>query len=683
MILSGCSSARRRAAFGCALALSGLAVLARPHAAVAAETGDATARSRTLVLLKIDTDAPVPIQTRWVNRPPTIRIQFPPRRVLASLPERAVISAGPIQSIAAQYEGSGGKRFLRALQVQLSGPYTYQIRADAGRIAIEIEHPVSISSASIEVGLGQGTILTGSGMASISERFRAMQEALAQATPVPLRPVHPTGYGPVDLVSGEAPSWPRPNPSSAPSSSPAVPPAPRSSAARIAIIGILLLGIAAWLIGSTLVLARWRRRHAFPAGPRLPSGAVLIDQLVWRAFERQGYQLVLEQDLAKPPYGTFRIVIKDGVKSGLLFVWYGPFFEKQTVERFMTVLGEAKLVQGVLVASGSFTVPAQRMAKQHHVTLIGREQLAALLSLGAGSEYYARQLEQQQARLDEAKDTLRQYAEELDTLRTQRNEASWYLGEERAKTAKLETQIEEASQQLRRHEADLQRWEQDAAMLRKQWEESQWYLGEAQERANHLGAQLAVLQESAQRLESAERERDETSWYLGEERVRSEAMERQLAELQQQLQQAAARERALEDAIRQLRQQVTTLQAAAAKERRRSLRRARPAIHLELRGGTGTLFSGSPQDLSDEGAGLRSEQELPTGGLRARLSVSGRRPIQSNIEAVWQRSAETEAGFRSGWKFLGLSDASRKRLRDLLTASTAEAAAAASNGDEA
>ena len=679
MIWSDCSSTRYRAALGCALALGGLAVLARPRVAAATETADATARSRTLVLLKIDTDVPVPIQTRWVNRPPMIRIQFPPRRVRASLPERAIISMGPIQSIAAQYEGRGGTRFLRALQVRLSGPYTYQVRADAGRIAIEIEHPVSVGSASIEVGLGHGTIINGAGRASVSERFRAMQEALAQATPVPL---HLTAYGPVDLVSGEAPSWPRPNASGAPLSSPALPPSPRSGAARIPLVGILLLGIAAWLVGSMLALARGRRRHAFPAGPRLPSGAVLIDQLIWRAFERQGHQLVLEQDLARPPYGTFRIVSKDGVKTGLLFVWYGPFFEKQTVERFVTVLGEAKLAQGVLVSSGSFTVPAQRLAKQHHVTLIGREQLAELLSLGAGSEYYARQLAQQQARLDEAKDTLRHYAEELDSLRTQRNEASWYLGEERAKTAKLETQLEEATQQLRQHEADLKRWEQDAAALRKQWEESQWYLGESQERANHLDAQLAALQESAKRFESAERERDETSWYLGEERARSEAMERQLAELQQQLQQTAVRERALEETIQQVRQQVTTLQVAAAQERRRSPRRSRPAIHLELRGGTGTLFDGSPQDLSDEGAGLRSEQELPTGGVRARLSVSGRRPIQSKIEAVWQRSAATETGFCSGWKFLGLSDASRKRLRDLLAASTAEAAAT-SNGDKA
>ena len=676
------------------LAALGVAALAlvRPWPSPAAETTDPVAMGRTQIILKVDAQEPVPIEAHWRQRPPTIRIQFPARRVTGSLPQRSAIARGPVQTITAQYEGRGAKRFLRALDIRLSGPYTYRARSEAGRIVIEVDHPSSISSASLEIGLQRGTIIGSLSGPSISERFRAMQDALAQATPVPLRGLLAPPYGPVDLISGEAINWQAPiDAAPAPAPGAASPPAPSAGGALPVLFGMALVALAGWLAGSTVMKAR-SRRQSLLAGPRLPSGAVLIDQLVWRAFERQGYQLVLEKDLIQPPFGTFRVVIKDGVKSGLLFVWYGPFFEKQTVERFVDVMKGAKLPSGILVASGSFTVPAQRLAKQQQVALIGREQLTELLSVGAGSEYYARQLAQQQAKLEEAKATLRQYAEELETLRRQRNEASWYLGEERAKTAKLEAELNEAQQQLRRYEADLQRLEREAAELRKQWQQSEWYLGESRERFRFLETQVGELQDAAKRAETAERERDETSWYLGEERARSEAMERQLAELQQQVQQAGIREQALEATIERLRREIGQLQRQAApaataaqhaaaqsaaadslagpgSERRRAPRLAAGKIKLELRARRRAVFTGAPKDVSAAGAGVETTQALPVSGLRVRLLFPGRRPILSRAEVVWQRADEPASRFRSGWRFVGLSDASQKRLRGLLDTS--------------
>jgi len=365
---------------------------------------------------------------------------------------------------------------------------------------------------------------------------------------------------------------------------------------------------------------------------------VLIDQLLWRAFERQGYQFILETELAEPSPGTLRVMLKDGVKSALLFIGQGPFLEKQTVERFARTLQAFGAEQGFLAAAGSFTVPAQHVAAQRRVTLIGREQLTELLSLGAGSEYFTKQLEQSHARLEEAKETLRQYASELDTLRRQRNEASWYLGEEREKTARLEGQLHEISQQMRHHEAEIHRWEQEATTLRRQWEESQWYLGESTARVRHLESQLSALQEMT---------------------ARAEALEEQVAALQSNLEESSKRELALQLALDQLKQEFHSLRISG--DRRRHARAGIPQAFVELlNGGEQPMFAGAPRDVSRTGVGLDTEQPLPVRApIRVRLNLPGRNPIESKGRVVWQRAEEGSRRYRSGCRLLRLSAATR------------------------
>jgi predicted nucleic acid-binding Zn-ribbon protein len=408
---------------------------------------------------------------------------------------------------------------------------------------------------------------------------------------------------------------------------------------------------------------------------RLPSGVLLIDQLVWKAFERQGYQLIAERGLAQPPFGTARVMIKEGVKAVLLFVGHGPFFEKQTVERFIRVMREAGVEQGFLVASGSFTVPAQRLAKEHHVALIGREQLTELLSTGAGSEYFAKQLEQSRVRLDEAKETLNQYAAELETLRRQRNEASWCLGEERARAAQLEAQLAELGEQINRHHGEIQRWEREAAALRKQWEESEWYLGESKARIRHLETQLTAMQDQAGRLETAERERREAQHTLGEERARRLELEVQLADLQKRWEESQARERVLQDAVlelqvslTQLKEELKALQAFG--DRRAHPRAEVPQATIEVRDGQEgePLFAGPLRDVSASGVGVTSDQELPVARTaRVRLSFPGREPIESKSRLIWQRAAEGPSlRYRSGFRLLGLSSSTRAAIEQLI-----------------
>lgn len=527
----------------------------------------------------------------------------------------------------------------------------------------------------------------------MSERFRAMQDALAQATPVPWRlQLHATAdVQDTSTASAQSPPGRIPDPSAAPaqtrrpahgaSSSTGTTMTAMPRRVNVALAALVLI-LCALMVTALSLGAFWLLSHqeAIGAGAhrgwstsstaRLPAGFLLIDQLVWRAFERQGYRLVSETALTPPLAGTLRLMTKDGPQAALLYIDNGPFFEKQTVERFARAMREAHVTQGMLVASGSFTVPAQRLAKDRHVTLIGREQLAELLSVGASSEYLTKQLEQSHARLEEAKQTLRQYAEELDVLRRQRNEASWYLGEERAKSAKLEADVTVAHQQLRHDEVELKRWEEEALCLRKQWEQSEWYLGEARARIQHLDTQLSALQELTKRLEAAERQQAEANWYLGEERTRRQALETERASIQQALEAAVQRERMLQETLDGLHRELQALQAYG--ERRAHRRNRIPAAVMEVYDGAeDPLFAGCPRDLSGTGFGLSTERELPrTESLRVRLQLPDHDVIESRARLIWQQTHGEPTRYSSGCQFLEISDEARMRIAQCLGSSS-------------
>lgn len=683
------SAARR--AFSTML-LAGLWALA-PHG-FTAETADPIEMTKTVMTVTVDSDEPLDIRTSFQDRPPAITLTFPKRRVVGSLPERSTVAKGVIQSIVARYDrsffrpGARSQRFLQALQIELSAPYAYRVRPEPGRVVVEIDHPASVSSASVEVGLRGGTVIGGIGRNVVSQRFQAMQEALAQATPTlwtfQLDPEVPDSPGAAARATSVPPgssAIPREADPSARQAQADAPPEPRASTpsrsrpwtSQPSWWALLILAVAvaaamgSWWFSRGRPFAVLARSGPPPAGSaRLAAGIVLIDQLIWRAFERQGYQFVLETALADPAPGTLRVMMKDGVKSALLFIGQGPFFEKQTVERVADTMQAFGAEQGFLAAAGSFTVPAQRVAAQRRVTLIGREQLTELLSLGAGSEYFTKQLEQSHARLEEAKETLRQYAQEVDTLRRQRNEASWYLGEEREKTARLETQLHEVNQQMRHHEAEIHRWEQEAARLRRQWEESQWYLGEAVARVRHLESQLGRLQEMAARAESAERGQETLQSDLAKERERSRALEEPLAVLQRNLEESAKRELALQLALDQLKEEFRSLRVSG--ERRSAARADIPRTSVELHNGDEQpMFSGAPHDVSRTGVGLQTDQELPVrASIRIRLNLPGREPIESKGRVVWQRAEGVPLRYRSGCRLLRVSAATRALIGKLV-----------------
>ena len=674
--------------------------LAGPRLSGAAETTTSTPMSKTLIILTLDAPTPMAIRTHTIAQPPGVVIEFPASRVVGALPEHSLISQGVIQSIQTRYQsqsGSSSHRFLKSLQLVLSAPYTSRVWSEPGRILIEIEHPASVGRTEVEVGLRGGTIIGGLGSPRASERFRAMQSALTGASPTAWTlqmnasptsglkgsTIPPLGEKriPESSTANARSRSARPDSKNPPALAPppalgrATIPAPSSSAGTawswwLACLASLAVGAAAaWFVAQRyLAVIKAHGGSSGKTGARATSGMGLVDQLVWRAFERQGYQLILEKELLQPLSGTLRLISKEGAKAALLCTANGPFFEKQTVERFLRAMRDVNVTQGFLVGGGSFTVPAQRLAKSYHITLISREELTELLSVGAASEFVTKQLEQQSVRLTEAKETLRQYTSELDTLRRQRNEASWYLGEERAKTAKLDAEIAELHRQLQQQEVELTRWEQEVVTLRKQWEESQWYLGESQARKRHLDDELTAARERAARVETAEHECAEATWYLGEERTKREALESTLTQLEQRLAASECRTQEVQRALDDLNAELTRLRTYWG-ERRQHTRLHLPTVHVELSdGASDPIFAGEIRDVSSSGIGLDTEREIAaTSSVRIRLSVpDAPEPIESTAQLMWQRAGTSPDRCQSGYKLLDLSTDARARLEHVL-----------------
>ena len=670
----------------CALVVLGLGWLSGPRSVMAIETADPVAMTTTVLVLALDTTGALPVRATFNASPPTIAIEFPGQRVAGSLPERSVIEHGAVQEIITQYAQAPRLRAagrISSLRIVLSAPYAYRVRSEPGHVIVEIKHPVTVSSAALEIGLQGGTIRGRSLAPEINGRFHAMQAALARMTPTPWTLQVTPGFEELATpqrldthIGTPAGSLTLRQPSVQSPSSVILAMQPQRSHKTAAGIVWVTLGILA--ISSAVILwspvraqvarALLPRIASSKSGVSIPASAMLVDQLVWRSFERQGYQLVTECALTQPFTGLLRIILKDNTRAALFFVGNGPFFEKQTVGRFLQAMRQVKVEQGFLVAAGSFTVPAQRMAKEHRITLIGREQLVELLSAGASSEYVMKQLEQQQAQMEEAKTTLQQYAQELDTLRRQRNEASWYLGEERAHSATLEVQLEELGGQLRRHAGELARWEQEVVTLRKQWEESQWYLGESQARVRYFETQVSALQALAKRVESAERARDEAHGALGEERAARQTLEAQAAELQGRLEAFTEREQALQQALERLTQEMSVLQAHG--ERRSHLRVSLSGVSVALyNGAPEPLSAGLLRDLSRDGIGLSTASELPSvASVRIQLHLANGKMITGHGRLIWQQSEQEPGRYRSGAQWTELPMAARARLNQLIGA---------------
>ena len=639
----------------------------------------------TQLILKLASEELVSVDTKFQEDPPTILIQFPSRRIIGTLPESSVIGQGAVQSVETVYAASKSptdRRWIQELRIHLRGHYGYQVRSESGRIIVEVEHPADIAGETVEVGLG-GVILSSAAPQGFSERFQAMEQALKSAMPKP-RIGEATSGAPA--AGSTSTTYADDSQPAAPSSQPPAvtvetPPPPSSRSgqpsawpwaglASFVALGVWWGGRRGWWQALTPKIPWWPQRRPL-SSDRIAPEVRIVDQLVWRAFERKGFQLLQMLELENP-IGLMRLMAKDGRKAALVCIGDGLFFEKTVVDEFQQAMRHASAQEGFIVAPGSFTVPAQRLAKEHDISLIGREQLIELLSEGAVNEHFSKQLHQLHDQVHQAKITLEEYARQLETLRRQRNEATWFLGEERTKSSSLQTQVDELTRQVGEWQAQAKQWQEAAELTRRQWEESQWYLGEARAAIAHLEDQLKPLheayaeldarhQELAARLQDAERQRNEAQWFLGESRAACDMLKQETQRLAEQLQTTQG---GLEETKRMVEHY---RRLAEGQERRRALRLSRSGIRVHVQGRDGAvLFEGTPRDVSTTGIGLAMSDRLPDGAepLQLRVVLPGSdEPFRIDAKTVWQRADDGAALQISGHEFIPLAADDRHRLQ--------------------
>ena len=226
-------------------------------------------------------------------------------------------------------------------------------------------------------------------------------------------------------------------------------------------------------------------------------------------------------------------------------------------------------------------------------------------------------------------------------------------------------------------------WQETAERNRQQWEQSEWYLGEARASIARLEEELeAIRQVCAQldtnhrkttaRLEETARERDEAREALSEHTGRLEAQlsrtvadaveaRRVIAERQNELAVERSRCIALETELVALR---------AHGERRRTSRRFRPDLTMEVQGPDGAvLFQGSPRNVSSRGVGFASDRPIDddSGGLWITLRQPGTRPIEALGRVAWQ-APDTMSGSVGGCELLDMSPGCREIFDRVLAA---------------
>ncbi len=666
---------------------------------MAADTLPAPSSNKTRLVVKLRSEERINVKSRFEANPPTIVIEFPAGRVAASLPERSTVQQGVVQEIRTSYGGPAGSsegRWLKSVSIQLSDRYPFSVRPEAGQIVIEIEHPQGIAKGAFEVGLASGAVVSGETSLEMHRRFRAMQDALQDAVARPASATETTSTQ-TAIKAGATPTLPQPSGPvmSQPRTGARPTPTPKLLPARQAIPVSFWLSLAVGLLGTVAsILWALKLRARAMRGRRGDRTLAIdvIDQLVWRAFEQQGSESVQTLQGAGSS-GPLRVISRDGVRAALQCVSGGTFFEKATVEQFSEAMKAVSAEQGFLVAAGSFTVPAQRFAKDHGINLIGREQLTELLSAGAAQEHFGRHLQDIEGQLTKTRETLDEYAKQLDMIRRQRNEACWLLGEERARLAKVEAEHDDLQRQATQWRAEAEEWQATAKLNHKKWEESQWYLGESRAFAEHLESQLQPMKDSYaqterrlrelnEQLQDAAKVREEAKWYQGESQQANaqlqeqlQAAERQLAELQERLQQLdrqfhdSQRSLASERMAReQLEERLAILQANG--ERRKTSRRFLPDATVEVETPDGTLiYQGTPRDVSGQGVGIGCEKEVPLPeSANVRLSLQdGTHIIESTGRLVWNRESPDAGEQWSGYEFVDLPMEIRRAIEQLLT----------------
>jgi chromosome segregation ATPase len=134
--------------------------------------------------------------------------------------------------------------------------------------------------------------------------------------------------------------------------------------------------------------------------------------------------------------------------------------------------------------------------------------------------------------IEKLNEVVKQSGTHIATIQKELKDTQWYLGEEKAKSQRLQEDVTDKIHYIQGLEEELQN-------LRRRHEESEWYLGEEKERRAQLEVALRSaeqkckdmefrLNEMGARYDVLQKELKDTQWYLGEERGWRQKLEEQV-----------------------------------------------------------------------------------------------------------------------------------------------------------
>ena len=134
--------------------------------------------------------------------------------------------------------------------------------------------------------------------------------------------------------------------------------------------------------------------------------------------------------------------------------------------------------------------------------------------------------------IEKLNEVVKQGGTHIVTIQKELNDTQWYLGEEKAKSQRLQEDVRDKIYYIQGLEEELQN-------LRRRHEESEWYLGEEKERRAQLEVALRSAEQRCKDMEFQlnemralndvlQKQLNDAQWYLGEERGWREKLEQQM-----------------------------------------------------------------------------------------------------------------------------------------------------------
>lgn len=151
-----------------------------------------TQKASGITRIIISTSGPVKFDSRWLDNPDRLIIEFRSRNVVASLENEMVVDQGVIKKITSSYFEGRGANTLKTLTFELTEKVPYKIWQEGNAILLDLQS--SLETSGFSIGDKVNSVETET--TNVIKRLEAMDTALKQTQgvqgPLELRPLGPS-----------------------------------------------------------------------------------------------------------------------------------------------------------------------------------------------------------------------------------------------------------------------------------------------------------------------------------------------------------------------------------------------------------------------------------------------------------------------------------------------------------